>query len=142
MNNKTSIRGAYGIFYTVSRHTVKGEVGTAFGFTDSSVPWSLDGGFTQYATFANPWPAGLTFPPGRNAPAFLGLDAGTPEPYDRNPQYQQWNFSVQRELPGHGVLEVNYSASKGTRLYSAIRTMRYRSSTTSTRCTGGWAWTR
>jgi hypothetical protein len=117
LNNKTSIRAAYGIFYTVSRHTVKGEVGTAFGFTDSSVPWSLDGGFSQYATFANPWPAGLTFPPGRNPVAFLGQDAGTPEPYDRNPQYQQWNFSIQRELPGHGVLEVNYSASKGTRLY-------------------------
>jgi len=117
LNNKTSIRAAYGIFYTVSRHTVKGEVGTAFGFTDSSIPWSLDGGFTQYATFANPWPAGLTFPPGRNASAFLGLDAGTPEPYDRNPQYQQWNLSIQREVPGHGVLELNYSASKGTRLY-------------------------
>ena len=46
LDNKTSIRGAYGIFYTVSRHTVKGEVGTAFGFTDSSVPWSLDAGIT------------------------------------------------------------------------------------------------
>jgi hypothetical protein len=117
LNNKTSIRGAYGIFYTVSRHTVKGEVGTAFGFTDSSIPWSLDSGFTQYGTFANPWPAGLTFPPGRNPSAFLGLDASTPEPVDRNPQYQQWNLSIQREVPGHGMLEVNYSASKGTRLY-------------------------
>jgi len=117
LNNKTAIRSAYGIFYSVSRHTVKGEVGTAFGFTDSSVPWSLDGGLTQYATFANPFPAGLTFPPGRNASAFLGQDAGTPLPVDRNPQYQQWNFSIQRELPGQGVLEVNYSASKGTRLY-------------------------
>ena len=117
LNNKTSIRAAYGIFYSVSRHTVKGEVGTAYGFTDSSVPWSLDSGFTQYATFANPWPAGLTFPPGQNPAAFLGRDAGTPEPVDRNPQYQQWNFSIQREVPGHGVVEINYSASKGTRLY-------------------------
>ena len=117
LNGKTSIRGAYGMFYTVSRHTVKGEVGTAFGFTDSSIPWSLDGGRTQYATFANPWPVGLTLPPGRNASAFLGMDAGTPLPHDRNPQYQQWNLSIQREVPGHGVVEVNYSASKGTRLY-------------------------
>jgi hypothetical protein len=45
------------------------------------------------------------------------MDAGTPLPYDRNPQYQQWNFSVQRQVPGNGVVEVAYSASKGTRLY-------------------------
>lgn len=118
LNNKTTTRAAYGIFYTVSRHTIKGEVGSAFGMTDSSIPWSLDGGFTQYATFANPWPAGVTHPPGRDASAFLGMDAGTPLPYDRNPQYQQWNLSVQRELPGQGVLELNYSASKGTHLYA------------------------
>jgi outer membrane receptor protein involved in Fe transport len=47
LNNKTSLRGAYGLFYVVSRHTIKGEVGTAFGFTDSSIPWSLDSGLTQ-----------------------------------------------------------------------------------------------
>jgi hypothetical protein len=117
LSKKTSIRGAYGLFYVVSRHTVKGEVGTAFGFTDSSIPWSLDSGLTQYATFSNPWPAGITFPPGRNPSAFLGLGAGTPLPKDDNPQYQQWTFSVQRELPGQGVLEVNYVGTKGTHLY-------------------------
>jgi hypothetical protein len=63
LDHKTSIRAAYGLFYVVSRHTIKGEVGTAFGFTDSSIPWSLDGGLMQYATFANPWPNGLTYPP-------------------------------------------------------------------------------
>ncbi len=117
LNNKTSIRSAFGLFYVVSRHTVKGEVGTAFGFTDSSIPWSLDSGLTQYATFANPWPAGLTFPPGRDPLKFLGMGAGTPLPKDDNPQYQQWNFSIQRELPGRGVLEVNYAGTKGTHLY-------------------------
>jgi hypothetical protein len=117
LNNKTSIRAAYGIFYTVSRHTVKGEVGTAYGFTDSSAPWSLDSGITQYATFANPWPVGLTYPPGTNASMFLGMSGSTPMPHDINPQYQQWNFSIQRQVPGQGVVEVNYSASKGSHLY-------------------------
>ena len=117
LDNKTSIRGAYGLFYVVSRHTIKGEVGTAYGFTDSSIPWSLDSGLTQYATFANPWPAGLTYPPGRNASFFLGMGAGTPLPYDQNPQYQQWTFSIQREVPGHGVVEINYAGTKGTHLY-------------------------
>src|SRR6185369_4751998 len=83
LDSKTSIRAAYGMFYTASRHTIKGEIGTAFGFTDSSVPWSLDSGRTQYATFANPWPVGLTLPPGRDANAFLGRGAGTPMPTDK-----------------------------------------------------------
>src|SRR3954454_6103224 len=59
VDQKTSIRGAYGLFYVVSRHSVKGEVGTAFGFTDTSIPWTLDSGRTQYATMENPFPAGL-----------------------------------------------------------------------------------
>jgi len=117
LNNKTSIRAAYGLFYVVSRHSVKGEVGTAFGFTDTSIPWSLDSGRTQYASIDNPFPNGLTYPPGRNASLFLGLGAGTPLPKDDNPQYQQWNFSIQRELPGHGVVEANYVGTKGTHLY-------------------------
>jgi len=117
LNNKTSIRAAWGLFYVVSRHTVKGEVGTAFGFTDTSIPWTLDSGRTQYATVDNPFPVGLTFPPGRDPIAFLGRSAGTPLAKDDNPQYQQWTFSVQRELPGHGVLEVNYVGTKGTHLY-------------------------
>ncbi len=117
LDSKTSLRAAYGLFYVVSRHTVKGEVGTAFGFTDSSIPWTLDSGLTRYATFSNPWPAGLTFPPGRNPAAFLGMGAGSPLPKDDNPQYQQWSFSIQREVPGRGVVEVNYAGTKGTHLY-------------------------
>jgi hypothetical protein len=65
-NNKTSVRAAYGIFYTVSRHTIKGEVGSAFGLIDTPIQWSRDRNFTQYATFSNPWPNGLILPPGRD----------------------------------------------------------------------------
>ena len=117
LNNKTAIRAAYGLFYTTSRHTIKGEVGSAFGLVDSSVQWSRDRNFTQFATFDNPWPVGLTYPPGRNPLAFLGLDAGANFRKDDNPQYQMWNFSIQREVPGHGVFELNYVGTKGTHLY-------------------------
>ncbi len=117
LNSKTSIRAAWGLFYVVSRHTVKGEVGTAFGTTDTSIPWTLDSGRTQYATLSNPFPAGLSYPPGRDAFSFLGRSAGTPLPKDDNPQYQQWTFSIQREVPGHGVVEANYVGTKGTHLF-------------------------
>jgi hypothetical protein len=117
LNSKTSIRAAWGLFYVVSRHTVKGEVGTAFGFTDTSIPWTLDSGRTQYASLSNPFPVGLAYPPGRDAFSFLGRGAGTPLPRDDNPQYQQWTFSIQREVPGHGVVEANYVGTKGTHLF-------------------------
>jgi hypothetical protein len=116
LNNKTSIRAGYGVFYTISRHTVKGEIGNAFQ-AGSGIQWSLDSGRTQFATWENPWPVGLTTPPGRNAAWFLGQGAGTPSPVDDNPHYQQWNFSVQREVPGSGVIEANYVGTKGTHLY-------------------------
>ena len=118
LNDKTSIRAGYGIFYTVSRATIKGHTGSGFS-TDSTPEWSRDGGITQYATMENPYPNGLDIPPGNTegAATFLGLGIGTETRPDRNPQYQQWNFSIQRALPGNSVLQINYTGGKGTYLY-------------------------
>jgi hypothetical protein len=118
LNNKTSIRAAYGLFYTVNRDQVKGEVGHLWR-NDSGVLFTRDGGYTQYATLENPFPNGLTPPPGPNYPlAYMGFGVSSINPVSANPQYQQWNFSLQREVRGQGVLEVNYSASAGHHLYS------------------------
>ena len=65
---------------------------------------SVPGGFDlslRAATHFRSWDAG----------------AGTPLPKDDNPQYQQWTFSIQREVPGHGVVEANYVGTKGTHLF-------------------------
>ena len=37
LDNKTSIRAGYGLFYVVSRHSVKGEIGTAFKVANPGV---------------------------------------------------------------------------------------------------------
>lgn len=116
LGSKMSIRAAYGIFFTAGRHTIKGEVGPSFR-TESPLLWSRDSGFTQFATLQNPYPLGLTPVRGRNAAAEVGFGASTYPIDSKNPQYQQWNFSIQRQLPGNGILEINYSASKGTHLY-------------------------
>ncbi|HYM13542.1 MAG TPA: TonB-dependent receptor [Bryobacterales bacterium] len=118
LDNKTSIRAGYGIFYTLSRATVKGHTGSGFT-TNTSVQSSRDGGLTQYASLDNPYPDGLNIPPGRaeGALTFLGMGIGTESRPNQNPQYQQWNFSIQRQLPGNSVLQVNYTGGKGTHLY-------------------------
>jgi hypothetical protein len=44
-------------------------------------------------------------------PSYFGLD-----PHARTPYVQQWNASVQHELPGRTLLELAYIGSKGTKL--------------------------
>jgi len=117
-NSKTAVRAGYGIFYTVSRGTIKGHTGAGFS-TDSQPEWSRDGNLTRYATPENPYPNGLNIPPGasQGAATFLGLNVGTDTRPNQNPQYQQWNFSIQRALPGDAVFQINYTGGKGTHLY-------------------------
>ncbi len=111
LGNKMSVRGGYGIFYSAGRHTIKGEVGSAFR-SGADVQFSRDGGFTRYATLQHPFPNGLTYPAGRDPLAFLGLGFDSYDPDSRNPQYQQWNFSIQREPPGKEVVEENAAGSE------------------------------
>ncbi len=117
LGKKMSVRAGYGMYYSVSRASIKGEVGSAFR-SGTSLEFSRDEGITQYATLSNPFPNGLTMPagPSRDPLAYLGLGFDSYDPNTVNPQWQQWNFSIQRELPGRGVLEVNYGGSKGTHL--------------------------
>jgi len=119
LNNKTAIRGGFGLLYSLSRATVFGRPGA--GFTINSNPiFSLDNNATLFARLNNPWPQGMLLPPGASLGdrTFLGLAAGpTKRDNNRNPEYYSWNLSIQRELPGQSVLEINYTANKGTHLF-------------------------
>ncbi len=117
LNDKTAIRTGYGLFYTLSRATIVGHLGSGF-MSNSTVEWSRDANATQFATLDNPYPNGLNLPTGNTLGpnTFLGLGAGTIARENRNPEYHSWNFSIQRELGWQSVLETNYTGSRGTHL--------------------------
>ena len=64
LNPKTSIRGGYGLFFTLSRATVFGHTGGGFN-VNSTPTFTLDSNATRYATLADPYPNGMLLPPGR-----------------------------------------------------------------------------
>jgi hypothetical protein len=125
VNPETSIRGGYGLFFTLSRATVFGHTGG--GFNVNSTPrFTLDSNATRYTTLADPYPNGMLLPPGSTLgdSTFLGLGAGTILPgNNRNPEYHSWNLSVQREIGWSSVVEVNYTGSRGTHLFVPITTL-------------------
>ena len=107
LDPKTSIRAAYGLFFTLSRATVFGHTGGGFN-VNSTPSFTLDSNATRYATLADPYPNGMLLPPGRSLGerTFLGLGAGTILPgNNRNPEYHSWNLSVQLHgQPRHAPL--------------------------------------
>ncbi len=120
LNSKTSIRAGAGIFYTLSRATVAGHTGSPFN-VDSGMTFTLDSGATQYAKLSNPYPNGLTLPLGSSLgdKTFLGRGAGTiVRSTGQNPEMYSWNVSLQREVGWDSVLEINYTGSRGLRLYN------------------------
>ncbi len=124
-NPKTAIRAGYGLFYQLSRATVFGRPGTAFTI-NSPVVWTTNSNATLNRRLNNPFPDGVLLPPGRSQgdSTLLGFGVSTILPSNnRNPEYHSWNLSIQRELPGQSVLEVNYTGSRGTHLFMPITTL-------------------
>ncbi len=113
---KTVIRGGYGIFYLP--FVGAANVPSTPGYT-SHTDWisSLDG-LTPYNYLANAYPAGLTPASGSSLGllTFLGTNVTAYDRTSRIGYMQQWNFNIQRQLPGRMVVEAAYVGNKGTKL--------------------------
>ncbi len=79
------------------------------GFSQNTT-YTSSNGVTPAGSLSNPFPNGLLPPTGSTAGAstFLGQSVSFLSPAIRNPYSMRWNLSVQRELPGHVVVEVAY----------------------------------
>ncbi|MBL8210849.1 MAG: TonB-dependent receptor, partial [Bryobacterales bacterium] len=134
-NEKTVMRGAYALMYAGSMMQAAGSSGSAGmeGYRGSTpIISSLDGGRTPATYLANPIPNGFNLPLGAaevpNGGAETNLGLGIGESHFNNwinPVIQQWNFTMQRELPGSMIVEAGYLGSKGNHLVDGEGSMTY-----------------
>ncbi len=115
----TVLRGGAGVFYGMNVATNFQYAGTAFR-KSAQIKFTKDNYQDQFASFADPFPDGLSAPQGTK---YGGLaewgfdnenDLGTQTA--RNAEIYQWNLGVQHLLPWNIVIGADYSANRSTHL--------------------------
>ena len=107
MNDKTVIRGGYGIFYTNSQAFLNN-----FVINRRQPPFAE----TQQITSSTATPQIDIANPFINASAALVVGTQNINPQFKEGYTQHWNLTIQRQLPKSVSLEAGYVANKGTDL--------------------------
>jgi hypothetical protein len=119
-NGKSSIRGAYGIFYASRALQVWGGGGPGYALALNITP--VPGGLANpYASVGgNPYPfdAPKTDAERATFPFVRPVSLGSWDPDFRNGRVQQWNLSVQHQFWRSWVMSAAYVGSKGNHLES------------------------
>lgn len=119
IDQKTTVRGGFGIFYSPLRYDATAALQTGFT-TETQLISSNDGDLTPAPSFSlnNPFPGGPLPPTGKANGLLTGI--GNPiAAYDQNiksPAIYQFSAGVQRQLARNTVLEVDYVGSRGRHL--------------------------
>jgi hypothetical protein len=125
LNKDTVLRGGYGIFW-IPELAIGGTLQPSSDPANSASTTfvsTLNGGITPVGTLNNPFPSGIAQPVnpsiGNAALNQVIENAGgatNSNTHVRNGYMQQWNFDVQRQLPGGLFVDAAYGGAKGTRL--------------------------
>jgi len=117
LDNKTVIRGGWGMFYAPIRFA--DDPSLALGYTQNTTyVASNDGNATPANSLSNPFPQGIAQPVGNAKGALTGVGASF-NYLDQNRTSGlvfQYSFDVQRQLPHNLALEVGYIGSTSRHL--------------------------
>lgn len=119
VDNNTAIRAGAGMFYGTDAALGASSAGYGVsGFEASTAINTSQDGVTPVVNFSNPYPTGLNPVTGSKlGPATLLGQAVSF--FDRNavlPYSFQWNFDIQRQLPGGVLLDTSYVGTRGLKL--------------------------
>jgi hypothetical protein len=117
VTSRTVLRAGYAHVYSGSFKGASG-TDTPYGFRGET-PWisTLDG-ITPLNLLSNPYPSGLGVPKGSSEGLLsaVGFDFRPKFKDDKVPWAQQWNVTLQRELPSQLMFEVGYVGTRGREL--------------------------
>jgi outer membrane receptor protein involved in Fe transport len=117
LDDKTIVRGGYGIFYGFLGQR-RGDVITTGFSSNTPMTVSLNSGLSFVETLSNPFTGGIQEPVGSAAgiQTFLGQGITFFDPAPKSPRNQRWQVGLQRELRGRWVADISYVGNHGSDL--------------------------
>jgi hypothetical protein len=114
----TVIRGGFGIFFAPTLRPANATIGSE-GFSASTDYNASPNGLTQTGFLSNPFPNGFNKPVGNTQGLLTGIGSSFENPLTGDnivPYTENWDFDIQRQLPGNLLIDIAYVGSHGVHL--------------------------
>ncbi|HEY3453574.1 MAG TPA: TonB-dependent receptor [Bryobacteraceae bacterium] len=116
-DSKTVIRSGFGVMYPIPNTSITAGAGFD-GFSATSTFVSSLNGLVPTSYLSQAFSGGLVQPTGaaNGLLTLVGQSIAPKDPSNTSSYNLQWNFAIERELPGHGLVEVSYLGNHGVHL--------------------------